>query len=53
MTSVVGQTFINQDLSYDESLYGQPGAWLVNFFFDMHAITKLKQIPQIEIQIDF
>ena len=35
---------INQDLSYDESLSGQPGAWLVkeNKFY-MHAITKLKK----------
>ena len=33
---------IHQDLSYDDSLSGRPGAWLVKFFFYMHAITKLK-----------
>ena len=42
---------VDQDLSYDESLSGRPGAWLVkkrkNY---MHAITKLKKTPHIEIQ---
>ena len=43
---------LDQDLSYDESLSGQPGAWLVkrrkkNY---MHAITKLSKRPDIEIK---
>ena len=41
---------LNQDLSYDESLSGQLGAWRVKeIFFYMHAITKLKTRPHIEI----
>ena len=37
---VVGDP-LHQDLSYDESLSDQPGAWLVKkLFFYMHAITK-------------
>ena len=40
-----------QDLSYDESLSGRPGAWLVKkIFFCMYAITKLKKRLHIEIQ---
>ena len=45
---------INQDLSYDDSLSDGPGAWLVKkIFFYMHAITKLKKRPHIEIQNGF
>ena len=40
---------VYQDLSYDESLTGQPGAWLVKKkLFYMHAITKLQKRPHIE-----
>ena len=44
--------WINQDFSYDESLSGRPGDWLVIFFY-MAAITKLKKISHIKIQNDF
>ena len=44
---------LDQDLSYDESLSGQPGAWIVKkIFFYVYAITKRKK-NHIEIQNDF
>ena len=37
----IAKVNINQDLSYNESLSGQPEAWLVNkIFFRMHAINQ-------------
>ena len=48
---VTKKTCIYQDMSYDKSLSGRPGACLVKkIFFNMHAITKLKKRPHIEIQ---
>ena len=45
---------INQDLGYDESLSGQPGACLMKkIFFYIHAFTKLQKILHFEIQNDF
>ena len=45
---------INQDLSYDESLSGQPGAWLVKkIFFICMQSQNFKKKTHIEIQNDF
>ena len=44
---------LDQDLSYGEMLSGQPGAWLEENMLYIHAITKFKKGPHIEIQIDF
>ena len=49
----MGNTFINQDLSYGEILVGRPGAWLVKEIFYMHAIKKVKKRTYVEIQNDF
>ena len=50
----IADKLIKQDLSYDVSLSGQPGAWVLKKFFSyMHAITKLKQSPHIEIENDY
>ena len=46
------ERILYKDLSYGEILAGQPGAWLVKFFFYMHAIKKVKKGIYVEIHND-
>ena len=42
-----------QDLSYDETLAGQPGAWLVKKYVIYACNHKISKGPHIEIQKKF